>query len=206
MPTTQTRHIAGNPSRRQAIIEAATAGFARAGYVETTVEQIARFAGVSGAAIYYHFGGKQQLFGSALKDALDGFRNEVLAERPAGSQSDLDKLRAGVRAGLLWWQSHPDEARLVSRYSEGSTARAVLSRRDWEQHHLEQALIFPYRVKRHDSAVQILTVRLILDLILDTHAASLPGEPLQRTSPAALSRSVEDLAVNLVEPLRPNHE
>ena len=55
---------------RQALLSAGTALFAERGYAETTVETIARTAGVNKAMINYHFGGKEGLYTAILADVL----------------------------------------------------------------------------------------------------------------------------------------
>ena len=113
--------------------------FAREGYVEASVEDIARAAGVAPTAIYYHFGGKEELFTQSLRTAMHKFSERIFTVRPDAEPGTVAALRAVLRAGWEYWRANPDEARLVSRYSEGSTVQALQLRRDWEERHLERA-------------------------------------------------------------------
>src|SRR5438093_12564814 len=67
------------PSRRQ-LMTAAIDCFARLGYQGTSIDRIARAAGVTKGAIYYHFRDKEHLLFEALKDRIGGFEKQVLAE------------------------------------------------------------------------------------------------------------------------------
>jgi len=133
------KRAAHRPSRRREIIEAATVIFGREGYAEANVEDIAQAAGVAPTAIYYHFGGKEELFAQALRAALNGFSDRIFQVRPDTTAGSVESLRTVVRAGWDFWYAHPDAARLVGRYSEGSTAHALQLRREWELRHLERA-------------------------------------------------------------------
>jgi len=52
----------GGPSRRQCLIASASRLFAEHGYEGTTIRQIARQCGITEAAIYKHFDGKDKLY------------------------------------------------------------------------------------------------------------------------------------------------
>lgn len=57
-------------TRREQIIEAATAVFGARGYVGTTTDEVARAAGVSQPYVVRLFGSKENLFLAAIQDAL----------------------------------------------------------------------------------------------------------------------------------------
>jgi AcrR family transcriptional regulator len=67
------------PSRKQ-LMAAAIDCFARLGYQGTSIDRIARAAGVTKGAIYYHFRDKEELLFAAVKDQVGGFEKQVLAE------------------------------------------------------------------------------------------------------------------------------
>ena len=97
------KRAAHRPSRRREIIDAATVVFAREGYAEANVEDIAQAAGVAPTAIYYHFGGKEELFAQALRAALNGFSDRIFQVRPDTKAGSIDSLRTVVRAGWDFW-------------------------------------------------------------------------------------------------------
>lgn len=63
----------GNPDREARILDAAAGLITRYGYDKTTMDEIARAAGVSKGALYLHFKGKEALF-----DALMLYETEAL--------------------------------------------------------------------------------------------------------------------------------
>jgi len=71
--------------------------FARLGYQGTSIDRIARDAGVTKGAVYYHFRDKEELLFEAVKDRIGGFEQQVLEEvTPAGDA--LENLRHVVDA------------------------------------------------------------------------------------------------------------
>ena len=171
------RHAAARSSRRRRRSSPAT------GYVEARVEDIARAAGVAPTAIYYHFGGKEELFTQALRTAMDGFSDRIFQARPDSTRRNVEGLRTVLRRGLGLLDAHPDAARLVVRYSEGSTAHALQLRREWEERHLERAYDYvpearasrSTRKAREQHAAHTLAIRVLLDIILISQAAALDG-------------------------------
>ena len=63
---------------RQALIEAATTVFAEHGFSGGSVRLITRAAGANQAAITYHFGGKDELYRTVLREAIAAFEEHSL--------------------------------------------------------------------------------------------------------------------------------
>ena len=200
---------AHRPSRRRQIIEAATRAFSRDGYVEARVEDIARAAGVAPTAIYYHFGSKEELFTQALRSAMAGFSERIFQARPDFEAPNVEGLRNVLAAGWDFWRTHPDEARLVARYSEGPTPQTRALRREWEERHLQRAYDYApaarsarsTRKAREQHAAHSMAIRVMLDLILTTQAAVLEGT-LGRVPRGPLVAAVEEMCVSLILSLR----
>jgi AcrR family transcriptional regulator len=196
---------AHRPSRRKQIIEAATQVFARDGYVEANVEDIARTAGVAPTAIYYHFGGKEELFTQALRTAMAGFSERIYEARPDFEARNVEGLRKVLAAGWDFWHTHPSEARLVARYSEGPAPHAHQLRREWEERHLQRAYDYvpatrtsgSTRKARDQHAAHTMAIRVMLDVILTAQAAVLEGM-LRRVPRAPLVAAVEEMCVSLI--------
>ncbi len=198
---------AHRPSRRQEILHAAIAVFARKGYVEANVDDIAREASVVPTAIYYHFGSKEELFHQALRAAMDGFSERVYEARPDIEEGDADALRRVVRSGWEWWSTHPDDSALLGRYSQGSTGHAVQLRAAWEERHLVRAYDYlPRGVRaarsgkaaREQHAVNSLRMRVLLEAIFACQAAGLEGGPLNTMSRGSVAKELEDVCVRLI--------
>jgi TetR/AcrR family transcriptional repressor of mexJK operon len=59
--------------KREAVLDAATDVFVRAGYGAATMDEIARAANVSKQTIYHHFGSKEALFGAMVAERVRAF-------------------------------------------------------------------------------------------------------------------------------------
>jgi AcrR family transcriptional regulator len=80
-------------TRRREIVHAAAAVFRAQGLAGTSIDDIARAAGVDRATLYYYVGGKEELFGEVIADAV--VNNIRLAEaRREDSQPPEQKLHA----------------------------------------------------------------------------------------------------------------
>jgi TetR/AcrR family transcriptional regulator, mexJK operon transcriptional repressor len=88
--------------KRSAILEAATTLFLRAGYLGTSMDEIAALARVSKQTVYKHFADKESLFSAIVTAAVDEAGDPVLEEASAlGEGDDLEAdLRAFARAQL----------------------------------------------------------------------------------------------------------
>lgn len=84
--------------RREVILEAATEVFARHGFHQTAIDQVAQAAGVSKALIYEHFASKTELQQTVIRElVLDLFQDVAAAVAAAPVQGDS---RARLRAGI----------------------------------------------------------------------------------------------------------
>jgi AcrR family transcriptional regulator len=86
---------------RQRLLEAAAAVFARRGFAAASVEEIAKEAGYSTGAIYWHFSGKEDLFlAMAAEFAVDRVREltGVIGDE------EVDGAERGLRAGDQWME------------------------------------------------------------------------------------------------------
>src|SRR5439155_668389 len=84
------------PSRKQLMV-AAIDCFARLGYQGTTIARIARDAGVTKGAVYYHFRDKEELLFETVKDRRGGSEQHVL-EKVTPTPDALTRLREVVDA------------------------------------------------------------------------------------------------------------
>jgi TetR/AcrR family transcriptional repressor of mexJK operon len=102
--------------KRRVVVDAATTLFLRHGYLGTSMDQIAAFAGVSKPTVYKFFPDKEQLFTAIVMETLDRAGAPFLAE--------LSRL-AETRSGQL-----ADDLRdLAWRYLATVTQPAVLQLR-----------------------------------------------------------------------------
>src|SRR2546427_10691205 len=114
------------PSRKQ-LMAAAIDCFARLGYQGTTIDRIARDAGVTKGAVYYHFRDKEELLFEAVKDPIGGFEQQVL-EGGKPAQDALERLRHVVDACLFHATVSNHRRFIITRMIEALDTQPRLSR------------------------------------------------------------------------------
>ena len=103
---------ASGSAAAQRIRQAAIASFAEQGYAGTSTREIAKRLGLSPAAMYPHFGSKEELLYAI---SLEGHRGVLTALRAVDDPglSDSDRLRAVVREFARWQAEHHELAKVV---------------------------------------------------------------------------------------------
>lgn len=97
--------------RRACILRAARCVFARQGYAETVVDDIATQAGLAKGTLYLYFRSKEQIYLAALLE--DARRMNLLTrERMAGADSWDKKVRAYMEVRLEYVETHQDFFRI----------------------------------------------------------------------------------------------
>lgn len=113
--------------RRAGILDAAMSVFADRGYHASSIDEIARKAGVSKALIYEHFASKQALWASLLDaQAAEIFRR--LAAGAATAEPGEVRLRAGVDAFLTFVEERRGAWRMLFREAADPEVVAFLDR------------------------------------------------------------------------------
>jgi AcrR family transcriptional regulator len=116
---------------RDELLEAALRVFARRGYGQAGVDEIAAEAGYSKGALYWHFSGKEELLAALLEERIDAPMRErfaLLASAPPEQDMSLEATRAFARqldtereALLLereYWTLAIRDPTLRTRYAE----------------------------------------------------------------------------------------
>src|SRR5690554_1848899 len=93
-------------ARREQIVEAAIHTLDEIGYVNASLSQIARRAGISTALISYHFADKFDLMNHLLTKLLEGSTSYIL-ERVGQEISPSEKLKTFIVASLAYQGTHP---------------------------------------------------------------------------------------------------
>ncbi|MFB9838083.1 TetR/AcrR family transcriptional regulator [Actinoallomurus acaciae] len=93
----------GRIDKRQAILDAAFPVFARRGYADAGVQEIAGEAGVAKPTVYHHFGDKENLFRATMASAADAVLADNLAviERLRDPGEDLHAALRDVAYRML---------------------------------------------------------------------------------------------------------
>jgi AcrR family transcriptional regulator len=129
MSSSPTRRRLTAEERRAGIRRAALAVFSARGYHASSIDDIAREAGISKALIYEHFDSKQGLYGYLLEqNATELF--EQLAEALAGVEveSGAARLAAGLDAFFAFVEARRDAWRILFRDVTDPDTSAALAR------------------------------------------------------------------------------
>lgn len=109
-----TQRSQAKENRRQALLSAASALFAREGFSRVSIEDLGAAAGVSGPAVYRHFAGKQAVLGALLlsvsQDLLSGGQAVVSA-----SDGGMAALEGLVAFQVDFALNQPDVIRVQDR-------------------------------------------------------------------------------------------
>src|SRR5688572_28300706 len=93
-------------ARRTQIVEAAIKTLDEIGYVQASLAQIAKRAGISTALISYHFTDKDDLMNHVLVNLLEGSTSYIL-ERVRQESTPHEKLDVFILASLAYQGTHP---------------------------------------------------------------------------------------------------
>jgi AcrR family transcriptional regulator len=198
---------AHRPSRRQEIIDAAIKVFARTGFTETSVQDVADEAGVVPTAVYYHFAGKDELFDVVLQSVITELDEVVDRARPEEDRAAaaLPKI---ITAVWNWIESRPDHARILYSHLPGATKQARVLRVQFEEQHIERAFVYarqaPPGQRRLRSATAAdaatrLAVRTLISTLIAIHPMRLDGGPLSRRSPRALRDALDEVTLRMLD-------
>src|SRR5664279_784427 len=132
---------AATEQRRSAILQAARAVFARQGYSDTVVDDIATQAGIGKGTIYLYFPSKEQIYLAALlEEARQLDADSRAAMSAAGSWRD--KLAAYLQVRLRYFESHRDFLRIYMMEFRGMCMQG-------KPFSAENSCIWPMPVKRN---------------------------------------------------------
>jgi AcrR family transcriptional regulator len=96
------------PNREAEIRRAALRCFSRLGYDATRVKHIAAEAGVSDAALYAHWKGKEELAASIYAEGMKAYAGTINGLAARSERTVEERLRAIARASLQLYRREPD--------------------------------------------------------------------------------------------------
>lgn len=101
-----------SPDMRARLLDLAKDLFARRGYVGASLRDLAEVAGVTAAAVYYHFAKKEDLLRDIIFDGMEDLSTQVVGAL-AGGGTPEQRLEALVRAHLRYNVDYPRESRII---------------------------------------------------------------------------------------------
>ncbi|HYH52972.1 MAG TPA: helix-turn-helix domain-containing protein [Solirubrobacterales bacterium] len=111
-----TRPRRGEPRARTKILDASRRLFARRGYSETSMGDIARTAQVARATVYNNFDDKQDILAAIIKDYMTGYAMiaKRLRENARTGETSFDLIQEMVREALSWRVDNADLRPIVA--------------------------------------------------------------------------------------------
>lgn len=101
------RQEAVNDLKRGLILDAARRVFAAEGLEGASIRAIARQAGYTAGAIYFHFSSKEAIYGALLEESLDRLIEAVGSAEAAAPGTPADRLRAAALAFFDFYARNP---------------------------------------------------------------------------------------------------
>jgi AcrR family transcriptional regulator len=176
------------------LLDVAVRVFTERGYDGTSMEHLARAAGITKSSFYHHVDGKQELLRRSLDRALDGLFG-VLDEPGAREGRAIDRLEYVVRGSVRVLVDELPHVTLLLRV-RGNTEverRALDRRREFD--HLVTGLVLAAEQEGdlRPSVDEGLTARLLFGMVNSIVEWYRPGRPL---TSAKLADAVVDLALD----------
>jgi AcrR family transcriptional regulator len=111
-----TRPRRGEPRARTKILDASRRLFARRGFSETSVGDIARAAEVARATVYNNFDDKQDILAAIISDYMTGYAriSQRLRQNARSGQTSFELIQEMVREALSWKVENADLQPIVA--------------------------------------------------------------------------------------------
>jgi AcrR family transcriptional regulator len=196
---------AHRPSRRTDIVDAAIQLFARKGFVDTSISDVAAAADVVVTAVYYHFCGKEELFSAAVNRVFESINDVVAKVRADDMPGDEATLDAVIDAVWGWIDTHPDDAALIYYQLPGTTRQITTLRQEFDDLHVRRA--FGYLVSKNGTthrlsagrqASEIIAARTLVDMLIAVHTMRLADGPLSGETSHSVRKAVHVLSQRIV--------
>lgn len=189
----------GRPKRTQrydadSLLDVAVRVFTERGYDGTSMEQLAKAAGITKSSFYHHVPGKEELLRRSLDRALDGLFG-VLDEPGACEGRAIDRLEYVIRGSIRVLVDELPHVTLLLRV-RGNTAverRALERRREFDHCVTKLVLQAEEEGDLRPTVDEGLTARLIFGMVSSVSEWYRPNRGL---TPARLGDAVVDLALH----------
>ncbi|OFW10588.1 MAG: hypothetical protein A3G20_06720 [Acidobacteria bacterium RIFCSPLOWO2_12_FULL_59_11] len=120
------------------ILQAARKVFAKKGFKETTVDDIAHAAGIAKGTLYLYFRSKRKIYLAALREGIRALHEKVWREVEAAPSVE-DKLRAFIFTKLKYFEEHRDFFRIYHSELGNIFARSADIQKNFKEFQDQQA-------------------------------------------------------------------
>jgi AcrR family transcriptional regulator len=100
------------PERREQLLAIARRVFARRGFHQTSMNDVAADAGVTKPVLYQHFSSKRDLYKAVLEDVGDRLRTNVILAA-ASADTPRGQVKTGLTAYMTFVEDDPDGFRVL---------------------------------------------------------------------------------------------
>lgn len=199
----ETRKLRRGPLTRKQILDASLRLFSEKGFARTSVRDIAQAAGITDAAIYYHFASKRDLFEALIEErgfaaALEGLERAEVTVGPREAitgiaiaalefiYSNRDLMKVLMLEAMAQDQVAAEEYRLLFKRWQNAEARIL-------RHYAEHGQL-------RTEAIDELATQLVLTVLgaLADFLMKPPTVPPSDRPPADLVRHVEAAMEHIV--------
>ena len=94
--------------RRQQLLETALHVFARQGYHETSMNDLAAKAGVTKPVLYQHFESKREMYLAVIQETSAAIRDAIDSEQSVNSDSPQQIVESGILGFFQFFERTPD--------------------------------------------------------------------------------------------------
>ena len=98
--------------RNEQLLDIAEELFITKGFATTSIEDIARTAGITRPIVYGHFGTKEGVYLACVRRARAGFQ-QALVEAVIAHDDPLDQIKSGGEVLLAWLERNPHKWKLL---------------------------------------------------------------------------------------------
>ena len=95
------------PERREQLLETALHVIARQGFHQTSMDDVAKKAGVTKPVLYQHFESKQEMYFLVLRETIDQLQNSIDSRRESSSNV-LEWTELGILGVFKFFEDIPD--------------------------------------------------------------------------------------------------
>ena len=171
--------------RRSEILDAARRVFARRGFADATVDEIAREAGIAKGTIYLYYKSKGDVYAAAAREGLLALHEQMVSS-VRGASTAFDKVRAFIETKTKYFERNVDFFRLYCAELNDLAAHAGGVHEESQRLYLEQIELlraelqkaFPDRtdLDRVAMAISALTYGVITRRLKGWSSASLEAD------------------------------
>lgn len=196
------RTLAVDGVKREIIRSAAKHLFAEFGLNGTSVREIARTAGYTTGAIYFHYANKEELYADILRDSLDLLLKDVAASVAPYSEP-VAALEAAFRALVMFYDRNPRDLDLSLYLLNGARPRGLTPALNRELNGKLRAVLDVFRTQLSRAGVKDSALNVEVGVLFDEMIGALVSAHTGRLKVIGtdLASVVEHHTSNLAERL-----